>query len=352
MIVKDEEEVLARCLNCAKAFADEIIIVDTGSTDKTVEIAKQFTNKIYRFDWCDDFSAARNFSFSKAECGLVMWLDADDVIEEEDCKEIILLKDEMKEYDMAMLLYAAAFDGDHPTYTYFRERIFKRSAGFVWQGAVHEAIAMRGRVLYSEAKICHKKVKSGDRWRNLNIYRNLIASGKVLTPRDKFYYGRELMFNGLSTEAVAVLQEFLNGQGWAENKCEACLNLSAVYSAIGKQTEAEEWAAKSFLYGLPKSRACCALGEMFLNRGDYSAAIFWYKTAATLPQNIKGGGFCEEEFCGYVPFMQLCVLYDRLGDHKTAEHYNELAGAIKPSDKAYLYNAKYFANLKKSIKSA
>ena len=140
LIVKDEEAVLARCLNCVRPFADEIVIVDTGSADATAEIARQFTDKVYFYDWCDDFAAARNFSFSKAEKDLVMWLDADDVITSENAEKILHIKDEMKDYDMAFLPYAAAFDGEEPTLVYFRERIFRRSLGVKWRGAVHEAI--------------------------------------------------------------------------------------------------------------------------------------------------------------------------------------------------------------------
>ena len=66
MIVKNEEKVLARCLDSLEGLMDEIIIVDTGSTDRTKEIAAGYTDKIYDFEWVDDFSAARNFSFSKA----------------------------------------------------------------------------------------------------------------------------------------------------------------------------------------------------------------------------------------------------------------------------------------------
>ena len=81
MIVRNEEDVLGRCLESVKDIVDEIIIVDTGSTDKTKEIAGRFTNAVYDFPWIDDFSAARNFSFSKATMDYQMWLDADDVIE-------------------------------------------------------------------------------------------------------------------------------------------------------------------------------------------------------------------------------------------------------------------------------
>lgn len=65
MIVKNEEDILARCLDSLKGLMDEIIIVDTGSTDRTKEIAANYTDKIYDFSWCDDFAAARNFFFFK-----------------------------------------------------------------------------------------------------------------------------------------------------------------------------------------------------------------------------------------------------------------------------------------------
>ena len=54
LIVKDEQEVLGRCLNCVSKFADQIIVVDTGSSDDTVEEARKFTDEVYFFEWCDD----------------------------------------------------------------------------------------------------------------------------------------------------------------------------------------------------------------------------------------------------------------------------------------------------------
>ena len=79
MIVKNEESVLARCLKSIEPLADEIVIADTGSTDSTKRIASRFTDRVYDFPWNDDFSEARNFSFSKAVMDYIMWMDADDV---------------------------------------------------------------------------------------------------------------------------------------------------------------------------------------------------------------------------------------------------------------------------------
>ena len=103
MIVKDEEMVLARCLETVKSWVDEMIIVDTGSTDGTKEIARRYTDRVYDFAWRDDFAAARNFTFSKARCDYCMWLDADDVILPEDQVGFVRLKETLdKTTDIVM----------------------------------------------------------------------------------------------------------------------------------------------------------------------------------------------------------------------------------------------------------
>ena len=89
MIVKNEEDVLERGLKSAAGLVDEIIVVDTGSTDRTREIAAQFTDLIFDFPWRDDFAAARNESFSHASMDYCMWLDADDVLLEADQKAFL-----------------------------------------------------------------------------------------------------------------------------------------------------------------------------------------------------------------------------------------------------------------------
>ncbi|MBW2980579.1 glycosyltransferase family 2 protein [Candidatus Woesearchaeota archaeon] len=88
MIVKDEEEFLERCLNSIKEIIDEIIIVDTGSKDRTVEIARKFTDKIFFKDFNDDFSELRNFSINKATKEWILVLDADEMISKNDLIKI------------------------------------------------------------------------------------------------------------------------------------------------------------------------------------------------------------------------------------------------------------------------
>lgn len=179
MIVKNEERVLARCLESVRECMDEIIIVDTGSSDATKEIAARYTDKIYDFEWIDDFAAARNFSFSKASMDFAMWLDADDVFLEADKNAFIELKNSIPEnVDVVMLRYHTAFDEEgKPVFSYYRERLIRKGTVSFWKGRVHEVIVHTGRVMYSEVAVTHRSVKTGYNDRNLRIYEKQEEAG-------------------------------------------------------------------------------------------------------------------------------------------------------------------------------
>lgn len=342
MIVRDEEETLARCLNCVKALADEIIVVDTGSVDKTLEIAGKFTKKIYRFKWNDDFSAARNYAFSKATGEFIMWLDADDVITDENAdliKALLIGGD----FDVAFLKYACSFDDSgKPAFVYERERILRRSLDFKWCGAVHEVITPKGKIVHSPACIYHKKTKPNAPMRNLLIYQGAIARGVKLSPREKFYYGRELYFNNMLEECVAVLKSYLAGEGWEENKVEASRTLYKALVRLGKVEEALNCLVGGFLFSFPHAEDCCILAEYFERVHNLKSAVYWYERALSSPEKVEDGGFINQDYCGYIPAIRLCVLYYALGDLKNSERYNEIAGSYNPNGKSYLYNKKYF----------
>ncbi len=176
MIVKDEEETLGRCLESVKGLVDEIIIVDTGSTDGTKEIAQKYNAKIYDFQWVDDFSAARNYSFSKATQDYIFWLDADDVIMEEDIIRFRQLKESLdSRIDVVMMRYNLGVDDKgNVTTTYYRERLLKRSRNFKLYDPIHEYMLFSGNIINSDICITHKKIR-GRSSRNLDIFEKMIA---------------------------------------------------------------------------------------------------------------------------------------------------------------------------------
>ena len=344
MIVKDEEEVLERCLNCVKNFADEIIIVDSGSTDATKKIAARFTEFVYDFEWVYDFSAARNFAISKATCDLVMWLDADDVIDGENIEKIKKIKND-DTFDLGYLYYVIEENGEEKL-KYFRERIFRRSLKYYFFGVVHEVIVPRGRVKYFDAKIVHCKLKTGDPLRNINLIFRQLAAGKNLEPRLKYYFGRELLSLKAYRQAITVFEDFLSSDGWVENKIDACICLGYAYNCIFLRDMALNSFLRSFAYAPPRSEGCCGVAAILFDDGKYEAAAYWYKVAIECKSCLESGAFVNPDFCGFIPNIRLAVIYDRLGKFDLAEKYNDEAGKIKPCDPAYLGNKDYFNKLK------
>ena len=345
MIVKNEEDVLARCLDCVKKFADEIIIVDTGSEDKTKQVAKKYTDKLYDFSWCDDFSKARNFSFSKASMEYCMWLDADDVVEDEDIEKIQKLKKELdKKVSIVMMKYHTAFDEDgNPSFSYYRERMVKREELHLWEGEIHEVIPLTGRLLYTDIGICHRKVHVSDANRNLRIFEAMLDKGKKLNPREQFYYARELYYHKRYKDAVKAFKKFLKeDSGWIENKIDACEMLGYCYYALHKEEKALESFLCSLQYEVPHAELCCDIAKHFMDRAKYKEAIFWYECAMKVPMNETSGAFIREDCYGYIPAIQLCVCWWRLGDKDRAVQYNELAGVYKPKSREVEQNRRFF----------
>ena len=349
MIVKNEEMHIARCLDSVAELVEEIIVVDTGSADRTVELASKYTSKVYSYPWNDDFSAARNYSFSKATMDYCMWMDADDILEDTQKDKFLQLKETLpQDVDTVMMKYNTSFDeAGRPSFSYFRERWIRNSSQYRWIGAVHEVIPPVGNIIYSDIAVCHKKLHAKDPARNLNIYRRLLAEGKTLDPRQQYYYGRELYYHKQYEEAVSVLEQFLcSEEGWVENKIEACSICANCYYGLGKEKAGIDTLLRSMSFDLPRAELCCEIGKYFLEHGNYHAAVYWYETALGRPQNGSAGGFVLPDCYDYIPLLQLCVCYDKMGDRKKAEEYNERAGACKPYSKAYLYNKQYFNRLK------
>lgn len=348
MIVKNEEKTLNRCIESTKDLFDEIIIVDTGSEDNTKNIAKKFTNKVYDFKWCDDFSKARNFSFEKATKDFIMWLDADDVILDEDLKKLYGLKKRLtNNIDVVMLKYNLNSDGSNCALTFYRERILNRSKNFTWISPIHEVIVPNGNVIYEDITITHKKMDFSHSKRNLKIFQKMLKNGQKLDSRQKFYYARELYYNNLFNKAIKEYNEFLNiKDAWSENKISACIDLYDIFMRKNNTNKALLYLYKTFEYDIPRSQVCCYIGNNFLRDSNYEIAKYWYLQAIKNKPNDKNGGFYINDFHEFIPCINLCVCYFNLGDIKNAKKYNDLAGSYKKNDSYYIYNKKLLSKYK------
>jgi len=348
MIVKNEELTLERCLKSVKDIVDEIIIVDTGSQDKTKDIAYKFTDKVYDFKWCDDFSKARNYSFSKATKEYIMWLDADDVILEKDRIKLKYLKETLtKDTDIVMLKYDLNLDANGtPALSYYRERLLKREKNYEWKSPIHEVIELKGNVVKKDISITHKKEKVHDQKRNLKIFKKMIKENIKLDSRQTFYYARELYYNEEYDKALIYFNDFLNDKnGWIENKISACLDLYYLYLKLNDEDNALDSLFRSFRFDIPRAEICCNIANYFVSKNNYNTAIYWYKEASTRIFDVSKGGFYIKDCYDFLPYIGLCVCYDKLGEHEIANYYNDLAGKIKPNDKSYINNFKYFKSI-------
>ena len=345
MIVKDEEDVIARCLDSVKDLVDEIIIVDTGSTDRTKEIASKYTDKVYDFKWVDDFSKARNFSFSKATKDYILWLDADDIILETDLSKLKQLKQKLDgSIDLYQMKYNYTIDESNiPTLVQVRARLLKRSKNYQWVSPIHEVIIPTGKIEKVDISITHKKKQVKDVNRNLKIFEKMLEAGQELDDRQEYCYAKELYCLKKYQEAILCYEKYIKkyekDYKFKRNYIYAsALELADCYRIIGDNDKRLNALFIILKNEIPGSECCCKIGEIFLERKDYNTAIFWFNQAIKNKKNVEQNGDANVDYNEFIPYINLCVCYYWIGDREKSYEYNEMAGKIKPNDKTYLFN--------------
>lgn len=364
MIAKDEESVIGRCLKSAlnSGAIDEIILVDTGSTDETKKIAARYGAKVYDFPWINDFSAARNHSFAKATGDYILWLDADDYIDEENAKKLFDLKSqiEKKRVSGAFCRYSslssqpqaqtkARFPQDLPqtqssaTLIYYRMRLVKNDDRAVWSGKVHECLPRFPDAIRSDFTVQHLGSDKARAKRNLEIYREQIEKGEKFCPRDLFYYGRELFYHGYFTESVAIEEKFLlQSDAWYVNKIEACKIVAACKFREGDTKGAKAALFSSFLYGAPRAGILCELGNIFKQEKNFSAACFWYRAAKNAEDHAAEGDFENPEDRTVTPAIEAVYCAYAAGNKTLAKTLHEECEILCPAHPAVKYNRAFF----------
>lgn len=164
-----------------------------------------------------------------------------------------------------------------------------------------------------------------------------------MPPRHRYYYARELFANGCDERAKALLEQTIeDANAFVENRISACRDLAGCCLRASDTDGAMRALCRSFALGEPRAEICCDIGHILVSLSDHRAATFWYKAAPECAPSEQGGGFAMPECRGYIPYMQLCLCYDTLGEHELAEAYNEKALAQKPGDESAEANRLYF----------
>ncbi len=321
MIVKNEEKILERCLSTVADLVDEVVIIDTGSTDGTKEIARRYTDKLYDFQWTDDFSAARNFAFSKASMEYIYSVDADEVLSEENRERFLQMKKTLlPEIEIVQmkygnqLQYGTVYNFDEE----YRPKLFKRKRDFVWEGPIHETVRLEPLVYDSDIVITHLPEESHAK-RDLASFHRHCSAGCRLSKRLHDLYARELMIAGDAEDfaqaapffAASVADDKRDSQEIAQACC-----VSAKAARLSGDTVTFFKYISKGLAGEECSEICCELGHFYEERRDYEEAAIWYYNAVYETEpilNINAGG--REGLEGLVR------CYEALGCSEQAEIY-------------------------------
>ncbi len=333
MITKNEEHFLEQCLNSVKELVDEIIIVDTGSTDQTKEIASKFTDKIYDFQWCDDFSAARNESLKHAAKDWILVLDADEVISKQDHPKIIqLINSETTAYTLIQRNYFQSEDNfgkfnslhikaagqdengfilskdDHypesqntlgwlsaPIIRLFRNS--KTSPAF-FSGVVHEDVSssINGQIINSDIPIHHFGKLNPETWKKKWELYERLAEKKVQQEKDYYAYfelGRQYLAGKKIPLAKEMFQKSisLNSQYWLN-----WFNLGSIALIENELDLAVKYLTQAQVLNPQVGAIYSNLGVVYVKKKNYQKAVENFTQAIKLnPQDAsayKNLGLC------------------------------------------------------------
>ena len=327
MIVKDEGDHLADCLSSVKPIVDEIVVVDTGSSDNTVEIARRFGAKTVTFAWCGDFSAARNESLRQATGGWILVLDADEIVAPEDLPRIRSFVDR-DEFDAIQFLLANYSDDCQsmwwtpvePSCSYAKGfsgyirvplvRMWRNRSEYRFHGRVHETIVESirnagGKIAETDILIHHygKDRKAQDK-RNLYLElgeRN--ASERPTDPKSQYDFAVQLKGLGRLDDAERYYRRAL---ALDPKSLLAQSGLVQVLVRSGKLDEAEAMLESMETAGAPPT-VSVNLAIVYMNRGRLTAAM--EKLRAALEKNPRD----------VVGFIHLGKLQERFGNVSSAK---------------------------------
>lgn len=291
MIVKNEEEVLARCLDSIVDLMDEIIIVDTGSTDATKEIAHRYTDQVYDFEWIQDFSAARNFAFSKATKEYIYTADADEVLDVENHQRFAELKEVLvPEIEMVQMKYGnqlshgTAYNFDEE----YRPKLFRRLRQWTWIEPVHEQVRLDPVVFDSDIVITHKPHDNHAK-RDFVVFQKQLREGKRLSKRLHHMYAMELYISGDEDDLAEAEDFFAASAVDPERSVDEVKEAACIVCRSARMRNDSHRMLKMSLKDLlteGSSEMCYELGEYFYARQDYEEAAMWYYNARHETQSI------------------------------------------------------------------
>lgn len=331
MIVRDEERVLGDCLASVRRWVDEIIVVDTGSTDRTVAIAEKFGARVFRFPWCDDFSAARNESLRHATGDWILWMDADDTLPEECGRRLhdlaFLAEDRVTGFLMQVQIPPAPGESGFTVVDHVK--LFRNLPGLGFEGRIHEQILeplyrQGGQVERSDLYVVHSGYDYSPEGQVKKRARDLTLLEKDLADRPNHPF---VLFNiGMTAfhlkdfaRAVPALEQCLAVAKPQESMVrKVYAMLAGCRLAQGDVPGAVAWVEKGLRLFPRDPELLFRAGVVFREAGDLAAAERSYLTLLTARESGHIDSL-DVSITGFKAHHNLALVYQDLGRWEDAE---------------------------------
>ena len=355
---------LRRCLESTHANEtfDEIVIVSTSSDEEVKQVAQEYTDKVYDFEWCSEefpygnFGGARQKALEETTAEYVMWLDADDVVPVDEQEKLPKLREIAGKglqsgIEVFFMRYILTLDAsEEPSIALMRERIFRRIPKFQWRLPIHEIVCPDQSQLGQVAtlggmSILHlpNKPTFVSACRNLKMLQHEIDKNTD-SPHIKYHYGRDMLMAGKHAQGVKALDEFINDmQSNMNNLAAAAMDLMFFFAyqqlelrpnidmlKLDNVDEVESYARCAIAFEPKYAEAYVVLGDIYTRRGMYDAAEKLYKVAMKKAFGASGAQLLP--YYEEVPATRISQLCARKGKYEESLWYNHRARIHNPTD--------------------
>lgn len=347
MIVKNEQEMLPRCLQCLDYFADEIIVLDTGSTDNTKEICLSYDKvKFYESKWFDKnteykdfrFNVARNESIEKCSGDWIIWWDADDFIDQDGALKIRQLANSSNED----CLYT--FTCVYGDWKFHHCRMFRNgSARFDDNHSCHEYLNTGGRnnIFCPDIFVQHlpskAKLSGGDR--NLQILKKDFYERGFKDQRTIFYLANSYRELGHYNDAIIMYDEYLKISQWREERYFACLYQGHCNFFMKDYDACARSIYKSFLEDDRFAESYCLMGDLLCEKGSLNKAIHWYNIALSMSEPEDSVLFLQRSAYNIYPRNKIREIEEKIKKENVLDNFDSMEKYILPSDNKQAQNA-------------
>lgn len=272
LIVKNEEAMLPQCLESVKNF-DEIVIVDTGSTDSTIQIARKYTNLIFcNYVWNDNFAEARNYAKSKSRADWILSIDADESLyDQNSVREAVAIAEEQKARAVNVKCISSS---DNQVFDY--PRLFKNVPEVFWEGAVHNSLSYVGIDAGNvRLKIGYSPAHLADPERSYRILKKE-SEKPGCSPRILYYLGREYHYRGEEENCLVTLGKYVQNTRFLSEKADAFLIMAQAYWKLGRVDDARDACVQALIINANFKEAIIFMSRL---AGDGAGNEKWQKNA-------------------------------------------------------------------------